>query len=72
MKTTLKTIRSHVGMSRFLAEVSDEPVREIPRDANIPSPYAYSPTHNVWQWGNREIIIVETSHKVYKIFDANS
>jgi len=70
MPKQIKVIRSHTGLARFYPELSRTPRREIARIASIPSPYAYSPTHTVWQWGNREVIIVETSHKVYRVFEA--
>ena len=65
----LKTIRSHVGFGRFLAECAQEPLGEIPRQPEIPSPYAYSPTWEVWDWKGRPVVIVETAHKTYRIFE---
>jgi len=43
----VRRITSHVGLSRFLdSVVLTELV--IPRMADIPSPYAFSPTHVVY------------------------
>lgn len=65
----IKTINSHSGLARFLAGCSEDPVREIPRIKEIPSPYAYSPVHVVYSWGAKEIFVVETRHKYYEIFE---
>jgi hypothetical protein len=65
----LKTIRSHSGLARFLATVSEEPVAEVPRFAEIPSPYAYSPTHVVYAQGEKKVFVVEVAHKTYRVFE---
>lgn len=67
----VKVITSHVGLARFLSEVSEEPIGEIPRREDIPSPYSYSPSWPVWQWGERRIIWSETRHKRYEVFDVS-
>lgn len=75
----IRRIKSHAGLARFLAnELTpsksngdlDWPivVGYIPRQRDIPSPYAYSPTHVVNDWTGRPIIIVETAHKQYDVF----
>ena len=39
------------------------------RLATIPSPYAYSPTHQVYRdEQGRDVIVVETAHKRYDVF----
>lgn len=68
----IKTIRSHVGVSRYMADL--EQVAYIPRAAlAVPSPYSYSPTWVVYQEplgrGFRMVVIAETAHKVYSVFD---
>ena len=71
----LKRITSHAGYARFLQEVQGAehneyaPAGYIPRVMSIPSPYASSPTDNVWTWNGKNIIIRETSHKVYEVFE---
>jgi len=67
----IKTIRSHAGLARWLAEVSEEPIGWIPRKAvaDIPSPYAYSPTKPVWKWGEKFVIWFETRHRYYEVFE---
>lgn len=62
----IKKITSHIGLSRFLAECQDTN-REIPR-TNIHTPYSYSPTHVVYNYKEQDVIICETSHKVYEVF----
>jgi hypothetical protein len=71
MKTPniVRTERSYTGHARLLAEFSEEPIGEIDGIPEIPSPYAYSPTHIVWQWADRQVIVVETKHKVFRVFD---
>jgi hypothetical protein len=77
MFKAIKTIRSHSGYARFLAEcdVDDDGevmvVREVPRQADIPSPYAYSLTWPVYRHNGKEIIIRETVHRCYQVFDAS-
>lgn len=66
----IKTITSHVGLARFLDEAPDAGFY-IARDENIPSPYAYSPTHTVYAWKGKNVIVVETSHKRYEVFEVS-
>lgn len=72
MTTTLHRvlrIRSHSGLARYLATVSDSFVGWIPRQADIRSPYAYAPSHGVYEDPQRgKVIIVETSHRCFDIF----
>lgn len=65
--TRIKRIRSHAGHGRFLAECDEPPVGSIPRQ--IPTPYAFAPTHLVWRWGTRHVVIAETSHRCYDLFE---
>jgi hypothetical protein len=77
----IKRITSHVGLSRYMASL-DTTMWVTPRIAAIPSPYAYSPTHIVYRenyenkgmYGSfsRNVIIVETKHKQYDVFDASN
>ena len=64
----VKVLPGYAAHARFLADVSEDPIGSIPRQAQIPSPYAYSPTHTVWSWDGRPIIIVETRHRRYEVF----
>ena len=65
----IKRITSHVGHARYLATVADTNL-EIPRVKEIPSPYAYSPTHTLYQdEQGRKVFIVETKHKTYDVFE---
>lgn len=65
--TPIRTIRSHAGLARWLAELSEEPIGEIARP-DIPSPYHFSHTVNVWDWNGKAVFWRETSHKVYRIY----
>lgn len=61
-------ITSYAGHARYLATVADDPLGWIPRQ-DIPSPYAYSPTHCVLNDPRRGgVIIVETAHRRYDVF----
>ena len=63
----IKRITSHSGHARFLATLLDTPFRIARTD--IPSPYAYSPEHVVYEdEKGRFVFIVETSHKRYDVF----
>lgn len=73
--TPIKTIRSHIGVSRFLAQAAV--VGEIRRVPEIPSPYSYSPTWTVYAVelprkgytvNRRWVFVRETSHKLYHVF----
>ena len=65
----IKRINSHTGHARYLAEEAVEDIGEIPR-TNIPSPYAYSPTHLVSRTTDgKRVIIVETAHKQYDVYE---
>jgi|SRR6185503_19045374 len=76
----IKTITGHAAYFRFNCELSDEPVGYIPRQADIPSPYSYSPVHPVWLWSKPNknpftfgedfrVICVETRHSRHEIFE---
>ena len=73
----IKTIRSYAGHARFLQHecVLDNEglavfVREIPRDRSIPSPYVFSQTEFTTRLHDgREVIIRETSHRCYQVFE---
>jgi hypothetical protein len=71
----IKRITSHVGLSRYMASL-DTTMWVTPRIAAIPSPYAYSPTHTIYQDVLRNkpihVIIIETAHKQYDVFDASN
>ena len=65
----LRVITSHAGHARYLAGAAENPVGTIARQADIPSPYAYSSTHAVWRHAtDGAVIIVETRHRRYEVF----
>ena len=65
----IKVIKGYAAHARALAEVDETPVGEIPRQKDIPSPYAYSPSHLVRNWNGKSIIEVETAHRRYEWFE---
>lgn len=69
MLKRIKRITSHAGHARFLAECDDEPAGAIPRQADIPSPYAHSPDWLVLRWGDRLVTVRETAHRRFDVFE---
>jgi hypothetical protein len=67
----VKVLTSYAAHSRFFAELSDDAIGVIPKQ-DIPSPYRYSPTHDVWDWHGTPVIIVETKHRRYEVFQVVS
>ncbi len=73
--TPIKTINSYAGLARFYAELQDQRtgdiviIGEIPLDEAIPSPYGYSQTWGVYQYGTKRVFIRETAHKRYDVFE---
>ncbi len=63
----IKTITGYAADARFWAETGNS-IGYIPRQKNIPSPYAYSPVHLVFKYKDTAIIHVETSHRRYEVF----
>jgi hypothetical protein len=67
----IKRITSHSGHARYLAGLTSTTL-VTPRIAAIPSPYAFSATHQVYQNElGQYVIIVETAHKQYDVFRLN-
>jgi hypothetical protein len=64
----IKVVTGYAAHARFLAEVSEEPIGTIDRRPEIPSPYAFSPDHPVWNWNGVQVIVVETRHRRYEVF----
>jgi hypothetical protein len=71
MLTKIKTITSHVGLQRWLLELSEDPVAWLARVQveEIPSPYAYSPSKAIYDWNGRKVVWFETRHKRYEVFE---
>lgn len=65
----IKRITSHSGHARFLAECEEHPAGEIHCQPDIPSPYAYSSTWTVYERMGRLVLIRETAHKQYDVFE---
>lgn len=64
----IKVIRSHVGVSRFYAELPTEPAGFVQMPSSIPSPYEYAKARTVWAFRGGFALIVETAHKTYLVF----
>lgn len=65
----VRVLSGYSAHARFLAETGEGYLGEIPREAGIPSPYRYSPTHVVLDWNGVPVIIVETKHRRYEVFE---
>lgn len=63
----IKTIRSHTGVARFLAECDKSYIREIPRV--VKEPYCHSQTQCAYLYKNKEVIVAETKHRYYEVFE---
>jgi hypothetical protein len=66
----IKKISSYTGVSRFYGECYAKIAGYIPRQSDIPSPYAYSPA---WEVLTRKkdkifVVLVEVGHKRYEVF----
>lgn len=70
MLTKIKTITSHAGHARFLSECELNPVGYLARSqvADIPSPYAYSPSKMILSWNGKQVVVFETRHKRFEVF----
>lgn len=64
----VKVITSHTGLARFMAELSEEPVGEVPSSMLPDARYSFSPVRQVWARGNAFVAIIETSHRRYEVF----
>ena len=68
--TRIKVITGYAAHARFTGEIAEEDfnIGTIPRQLQIPSPYAYSPVHVVSRWRGTPVIVVETRHRRYEVF----
>jgi len=73
MLTRIKTLIGYAADARWFAEIDehdiDKPLGYIPRQSDIPSPYANGPSHVVYAWRGRAVISVETKHRRYEVFE---
>jgi hypothetical protein len=75
MLRRIKRIRSHTGHAQFLAQCdlcADGDclvVGFIPRQRDIESPYAYSPSWSVYRFQGKLVVVVETAHRRYDVFE---
>lgn len=68
----VKTIRGYAALARFIAECAEDAIGYIPKQVAIPSPYRYSPVHEVLAHDvHGRVFYVETAHRVYTVFRLN-
>lgn len=65
--TRVKRITGQSAYARFLAETTD--FGHVARVPEIPSPYAYSPEWMVYDWAGRRVIVRETLHRRFDVFE---
>lgn len=67
--TKLKTITSHVGLSRWFDEVDPVDAGHISAHhmQHIPSPYSHTPANVVYNWKGNNVIVKETRHKHFEV-----
>ena len=64
----VRVLNGYTAHARFLAECDDDaPLRWIPRQ--LVATYSSGPTHGVCAWGARPVIIVETKHRRYEVYE---
>lgn len=70
MLKRIKTITSHSGLARFLAETVETPnyLARV-QTLHIPSPYRYSPTVDVLRWRGKDVAWFETRHRRYEVYE---
>lgn len=62
---TIKTIRSHAGLARFLASVREAGV--VPRQSRVPSPYSSGPSVMSYWYKGQRVSVYETYHRHYEV-----
>ena len=62
----VKIITSYAAHARWHAEVCQ--AGYIVRHTEIQSPFSSGPTHTVYEYNRRPVIIVEVSHRRYVVF----
>ena len=66
----IKVLVGYAAQARFFAEgVSEDPIGTMPRQKQIPRPYSFGPEENVFQYGDRLIILCETGHRQLEVYD---
>jgi hypothetical protein len=65
----IKRITSYVGHARFLSECDDADWGWIPAQKDIPSPYASQSQWDVYGWNGKPVLVRETAHKQYDVFE---
>jgi hypothetical protein len=66
----IAVIRGYAADARHYAEAGEN-LGYIPKQKHIPAPYAYSPTHRVYEWKGNKVIHVEVKHRQYEIYDVS-
>jgi hypothetical protein len=70
--TKVRTIKSHVGVTRFYMECAEDAIGWVDVPREIPQPYAFgSKPVSLWQPSNRPaqpVVVVEVAHKRYEVY----
>ena len=67
----IRVLTGYTALARFRAGIPDDSkIIEVPR-IPVHTPYAYSPTSLVEFWNGQPVVICETRHIRYEVFDAS-
>lgn len=73
----LKTIKSHTGHAQFLYGCEHNDIGDMViagylarvQREEIPSPYAYSPSTQLYRWNGKKVFVSEVSHRRFEVFE---
>jgi hypothetical protein len=74
MLKKIKTLSSYAAHARFLNECTSDAsgelkvVGEVAQSVVPKTPYAFSLTKTVYEWQGKPIVVLETSHRRYEVF----
>ena len=63
-------LRSYAAHARFLVDVSESPVAWLAAcQVEIEQPYRSGPSHGVYDWRGRCVIVLETGQRQYDVYE---
>lgn len=65
----IKIMRTHSDYARTLNECDETNTWVARFQVPVDTPYAYSPTLSVLSYKGREVVILETSHRLFKMIE---
>jgi hypothetical protein len=68
----VRTIKSHIGVTRFYMECAEDAIGWVNVPREIPQPYAFGAKPvSMWEREGKPaqpVVVVEVAHKVYQVF----